>query len=79
MLAKKTSKNQITLPKAITKQFPDTVYFDVTLEEDRIMLKPVKITPLDSTLVKVRTKMNKLGITEKEIEEAVIWARKRVR
>jgi hypothetical protein len=29
MLAKKTSKNQITLPKAIVQQIPATDYFDV--------------------------------------------------
>jgi hypothetical protein len=27
MLAKKTSKNQLTLPKEIVKAFPDTEYF----------------------------------------------------
>jgi hypothetical protein len=29
MLAKKTSKNQITLPKAIADRFPGVDYFDV--------------------------------------------------
>ena len=29
MLAKKTSKNQITLPKPVAEAFPDAEYFDV--------------------------------------------------
>ena len=29
MLAKKTSKNQITLPKAVISRFPAVEYFDV--------------------------------------------------
>jgi hypothetical protein len=76
MLAKKTSKNQITLPKAIAKNFPDTIYFDVSVKNDQILLRPVQVTPSESGLEKVRLKMKKLGITEKDIEEAIVWARK---
>ena len=77
MLAKKTSKNQITLPKEIVKEFPETEYFDVTVEERKIILMPVKITPADGTLEAVREKLEKLGITEKDVAEAVKWARKK--
>ncbi len=45
MLAKLTSKNQITLPKAIIAAFEGTEYFDVTAEEGCIMLAPVRVTP----------------------------------
>ena len=76
MLAKKTSKNQITLPKDIAKYFPDTIYFDVVINNDQILLKPVKIVSSDSGLEKVKLKITKLGITEKDVEEAVIWARR---
>lgn len=76
MLAKKTSKNQITLPKDIAKHFPDTVYFDVVLNNDQILLRPVKVVPSESGLEKVRAKMKKLGITELDIEEAITWARR---
>ena len=79
MLAKKTSKNQLTLPKEIVKEFPDTDYFDVTVKERKIILLPVKITPADMTLAGVRDKLNKLGITEKDVTEAVAWARKKKR
>jgi len=38
MLAKKTSKNQITLPKEIVKAFPDAKYFDVSIRDNTIRL-----------------------------------------
>ncbi|MBI2849472.1 MAG: AbrB/MazE/SpoVT family DNA-binding domain-containing protein [Chloroflexi bacterium] len=76
MLAKKTSKNQITLPRDIAKNFPDTVYFDVLMDDNQIVLKPVKFSPSGSALEKARLKMKKLGMTERDVEEAIIWARK---
>jgi hypothetical protein len=79
MLAKKTAKNQITLPKDIVKNFPDTVYFDVTVNNDQILLRPVRILTSKSVLSDVRLKMQKLSITEKDVKEAIAWARKRTR
>lgn len=77
MLAKKTSKNQLTLPKEVVKEFPDTEYFDVTVKERKIILMPVKITHADMTLEGVRDKLKKLGVTEHDVTEAVKWARKK--
>ena len=77
MLAKKTSKNQITLPKAISTAFPDAEYFDVSIEENRILLRPVKMVPYRKTLEEVRAKMGKLGIAENDVSEAVKWARRK--
>ena len=48
MLAKKTSKNQITLPKAIVERFPDVEYFDVREEQGRIVLFPVALNRADA-------------------------------
>ena len=79
MLAKKTSKNQITLPKEIVKVFPDAEYFDVSVRDNTIRLMPVKITPVPSSLDSVRDKIEKLGLTEKEGGEAMQWARSRKR
>ena len=77
MLAKKTSKNQLTLPKDIVKAFPEIEYFDVSLEKNGILLVPVKITRADATLDGIRDKMEKLGITEGDVKEGVEWVRKR--
>lgn len=79
MLAKKTSKNQLTLPKEIVKSFPDIEYFDVTVEDRKIVMKPVKIIPADENLERVRDKIKKLRVTEKDVSEAVKWARAKKR
>lgn len=75
MLAKKTSKNQITLPKEIVRAFPETDYFDVDIENDAIRLRPVRIVPGRATLERIREKVQKLGLTEKDVDEAIRWAR----
>ncbi len=77
MLAKKTSKNQITLPKGIVKAFGNAEYFDVTIDENAIRLTPVRIMAAGSSLEKLRQKIEKLGLTDRDISGAVQWARKR--
>lgn len=72
MLAKLTSKNQLTLPKAILDQLPGVVYFEVQADGERIMLTPVRISRVDA----VRAKLTELGITEQDVADAVAWARK---
>ncbi len=79
MLAKKTSKNQITLPKEIVNAFPETDYFDVDIEDDAIRLRPVRIVPGRPTLGQIREKVAKLGLTEKDVDEAIRWARSQKR
>ena len=76
MLAKKTSKNQLTLPKEIVSNFPGVDLFDATVEENRIVLTPVKVTPITASLAGVRAKMQKLGLAPEDVVEAVQWARK---
>lgn len=71
MLAKLTSKNQITLPKAILKSFPTTEYFEVTAEDGIIRLAPVRISRASA----VRAKLSELGITEQDVADAVSWVR----
>lgn len=73
MLAKLTSKNQITLPKAVMSKFPDAEYFDVQEIKGEIVLKPVSMRNLEP----VWRKIEALGITEKDIADAVTWARKK--
>lgn len=72
MLAKKTVKNQITLPKKIAMQFPKVDYFEIGIEEGKIVMSPVQTNRLES----VRDKLQKLGIKEGDIKAAVKWARK---
>ena len=71
MLAKLTSKNQLTLPKAVISGFPDADYFDVAEENGRIILTPVRVTRANA----VRAKLAELGISEADVADAVAWAR----
>lgn len=77
MLAKKTSKNQITLPKEIVRQLPDVEYFEVSLRDGDVVLKPVVVTAPGEQLKAVRAKIRDLGLTEKDVEDAIRWARDR--
>lgn len=71
MLAKLTSKNQLTLPKAVTTKVEPTDYFDVTTENGRIVLTPVRLNRADG----VRAKLAELGLSESDVSDAVAWAR----
>ena len=75
MLAKVTSKNQITIPKKIMDQLPGTQYFDVELRDGIVTLKP--LVTYDTDLEKIRSKMKKLGLTQDSVGEAIKWARKK--
>jgi hypothetical protein len=78
MLCKRTYKNQVTIPKKVMEEFDGVEYFEARVREGAIVLEPVVITPLDdSRLVKVRKKVAELGLTEKDVEDAVAWARKK--
>jgi hypothetical protein len=77
MLAKKTSKNQLTLPKEIVKDFPNVEYFDVAVSKRRIVLTPVKLSPVGGSLFAIREKMKKLGVDESDVTDAVKWARRK--
>ena len=71
MLAKLTSRNRITLPKAVVSSVDLAEYFDVTVENGRIILTPVRIQQAQA----VRDKLEKLGISEQDIKDAANWAR----
>ena len=77
MLAKKTVKNQITLPKSIVEKIPETDYFEVSLRGEEIVLKPVLIHAVGTRLERARAKMKALGLTEKDVDAAIRWARNR--
>jgi hypothetical protein len=76
MLVEKTSKNQLALPKEIADNFPGIDLFDAVVEDNRIVLTPVKATQLNASLDGIRDKIRKLGINENDVAEAVQWARR---
>ena len=71
MLAKLTSKNQLTLPKSIVLSVGRADYYDVVVESGRIVLTPVRIQQADA----VRAKLESLGINEHDVSDAIQWAR----
>jgi len=77
MLAKKTSKNQVTLPKKALREIPDTDYFDVTTKDGALILKPVTVTEAGSRLAAMRRKIKDLGMEPADVDRAIAWARGR--
>jgi len=73
MLAKMTSKNQITIPKKIIEQLPDVEYFEAELKDGIVMLRPLRV--YDTSLEKIRAKIKKLGLNENTVKEAIEWSR----
>ena len=71
MLAKLTAKNQLTLPKAAIAAVEAAEYFDVTAEDGRIVLTPVRVNRAGA----VRAKLAELGLSEADVADAVAWAR----
>jgi translation initiation factor IF-1 len=71
MLAKMTSKNQLTLPKSVTNALGKVEYFDVQTKDGQVILTPVRIQRADV----VRAKLAELDLNEQDIADAVAWAR----
>lgn len=71
MLAKMTSKNQLTLPKALTAQVGEPDYFEVEARNGQLVLTPVRIQRSDA----IRAKLAELDMNESDVADAVAWAR----
>lgn len=75
MIAKMTSKNQLTLPKAVTEALGNPEYFDVETRGGQLILTPVRLQRTDA----VRERIREMGVTEQDIQDAVAWARRKDR
>lgn len=71
MLAKRTVKNQITLPQKIAALFPAVDYFEVEAMDGKIILMPLKTRGVEN----VREKLAGLKLSDKTIKDAISWAR----
>ncbi len=71
MLAKMTSKNQLTLPKSLTALLGEPEYFDVEARNGQLVLTPVRIQRGDA----IRAKLAELELSEADVADAVTWAR----
>lgn len=75
MLAKLTSKNQLTLPKAVTDALGPVQYFEVLLQSGQVLLTPVRIQRGDA----VRAKLAELKLDEHKLADALEWAQQATR
>jgi bifunctional DNA-binding transcriptional regulator/antitoxin component of YhaV-PrlF toxin-antitoxin module len=73
MLAKITSKNQITIPKKIIEKIPGIKHFDLEFKDGIIIMKPIKF--YDTNLDQIRAKVKRLGLKENSVAEAIKWAK----
>ena len=71
MLAKRTVKNQITLPKTVIARFGGVEYFDVSTDGETIVLRPLQMSRADD----VRAQLAQLGVDEQDVAAAISWAR----
>lgn len=71
ILAKLTSKNQLTLPKSLISAVGAADYFELQVKDGQIILTPVRIQRADA----VRSKLDELGLNEQDVADAVKWAR----
>jgi hypothetical protein len=71
MRAKMTAPNQITLPHVVALGLHGVEYLDIEERDGCLVLTPVPRTAAD----KVRAKLARRGITQKDIDDAVKWAR----
>jgi bifunctional DNA-binding transcriptional regulator/antitoxin component of YhaV-PrlF toxin-antitoxin module len=73
MLAKLTSKNQLTLPKKAVEALGAVTHFEVEVKGDHLILRPAHI----GAAAAVRRKLAELGVRDEDVADAVAWARKR--
>ena len=72
MLAKLTSKNQLTLPKKAVEALGAVTHFEVEVEEDHLVLRSARI----GAAAAVRRKLAELGVRDEDVADAVAWGRK---
>lgn len=72
MLAKLTSKNQLTLPKAAVEATGNAEYFEIAVRAGQLVLTPVRIQRADA----VRAKLARLDLGDNDLAEAVSWGRR---
>ncbi len=75
MIARLTNKNQLTIPDPLIFGLPDSEFYDVACEDGRIVLTPVTVAEINRRADKVRRELQERGITEKDVADAIKWAR----
>ena len=65
----------MTLPVDLLRQLPATEYFDATIQDGAMVLRPVHmVNAID--LEKIRESLAEAGMSETDVLDAVRWARR---
>ena len=70
MLAKMTSKNQITMPAAVAAHFQGVNLWIVSTDGNTVILRPFEENRGDE----VRRRLAELRISERHVAQALAWA-----
>jgi hypothetical protein len=73
LLAKKTTRHRITLPKTVVDRFINVDYFEVSTDGASIILRPLQRGRAEEA----RARLAELEVEEDDVEAAVTWARKK--
>ena len=73
MVAVLSGDNQLTFIDGVLGEFQRGDYFEVAIEDGRIVLTPIEPAPIEDVWAKIAA----LGITEADVADAVEWARGR--
>ena len=73
MVAVLTGDNQLTIIDGILAEFQYGDYFEVAINDGRIVLTPIEPAPIEEVWAKIEA----LGVTEEDVADAVDWARGR--
>lgn len=73
VIAKMTSKNQLTLPKSVVDSLGTPEYFDIEIRGGQLILTPVQLQRTDA----LRERIREMGVTEQDVKDAVAWARRK--
>ena len=71
MVAVLTGDNQLTIIDGVLGEFQIGDYFEVTIDDRKIVLTPIEPSPIEEVWAKIAA----LGITEDDVADAVKWAR----
>ena len=72
VVAKRTSKNPLTLPKAVVEKAGVADYYDVVCDSGRIVLTPLH----PGGAAAVRQRLAELDLNEADVADAVDWTRR---
>ncbi len=74
MISKLMPENLVELPRDMIEALGHPSHFEIAMEDGRLVLTPTPAV----TAEQVFEKLESLGLTESDVEDAVAWARQTV-